>query len=72
MDEMQQSELKDVIWDLLSSVINKEVSVSNWPDVYSDAAFNNMAQISIFPMKLLHISRGKENTLKINKHMSHG
>jgi len=44
MDEMQRSELKDVIWDLLSSVINKEVSVSNWPDVYSDAAFNNMAQ----------------------------
>lgn len=37
IDEMERSELKNIIWELMSNVIGKEISISNWPTVYSDA-----------------------------------
>lgn len=37
LDELERSELKDTIWDLLTNVTEREISVANWPDAYADA-----------------------------------
>jgi hypothetical protein len=42
VDEMQRAELKDVIWDLLTNVTEREVSVANWPDVYAEGVIHKM------------------------------
>lgn len=42
IDEMQRAELKDVIWDLLTNVTEREVSVANWPDVYAEGVIHKM------------------------------
>jgi hypothetical protein len=42
IDEMLRAELKDTIWDLLTNVTDKEVSVANWPDVYAEGVIHKM------------------------------
>lgn len=42
VDEMLRAELKDTIWDLLTNVTDKEVSVANWPDVYAEGVIHKM------------------------------
>jgi predicted nucleotidyltransferase len=42
LDEMQRSELKDVIWELLTTMTNSEVSVANWPDKYAEGVIFKM------------------------------
>ncbi len=34
IDELQRAELKDTIWELLSYVSKRDISVANWPDEY--------------------------------------
>lgn len=36
MDEMARSELKDTIWELVTTLTDKELSVANWPDRYAE------------------------------------
>lgn len=42
IDEMQRAELKDTIWDLLSTMTEKEVSIANWPDKYAEGVIYKM------------------------------
>lgn len=42
IDEMQRAELKDTIWELLTNVTGKEISVANWPDAYAQGVINKM------------------------------
>jgi len=42
MDEMLRSELKDTIWDLLTTITEKEISVANWPDKYAEGIIFKM------------------------------
>jgi predicted nucleotidyltransferase len=44
LDEMQRSELKDTIWELLTNVGGREVSVANWPDEYWSGVLNKMTK----------------------------
>lgn len=44
LDEMQRSELKDTIWELLTNVSGREVSVANWPDEYWAGVLNKMTK----------------------------
>ena len=44
MDEIQRSELKDTVWELLTTITNKEVSVANWPDRYAEGIIFKMQQ----------------------------
>jgi predicted nucleotidyltransferase len=36
LDEMARSELKNTIWELVTTLTNKELSVANWPDRYAE------------------------------------
>lgn len=42
LDEMQRSELKDTIWEVITNVGGREVSVANWPDEYWAGVLNKM------------------------------
>lgn len=42
LDEMQRSQLKDTIWELLTEMTNQEVSIANWPDRYAEGVINQM------------------------------
>lgn len=42
LDEMQRAELKDVIWEVLTNVTKKEISVANWPERYAEANITKM------------------------------
>ena len=44
LEEMDRAELKNTIWELMSNVTEKEISVSNWPDVYADGVIHKMAK----------------------------
>ena len=44
LEEMDRAELKNVIWELVSNVVGREISIANWPDVYSEAAIHKMAK----------------------------
>lgn len=44
VDEMLRAELKDTIWDLLTNVTSREVSVANWPDVYAEGVIHRMKE----------------------------
>lgn len=44
LEEMDRAELKNTIWELMSNVTEKEISVSNWPDVYSEGVIHKMAK----------------------------
>ncbi len=60
LDEMERSELKDTIWDLLSNVTEREVSVANWPDVYADGVIHKAAKefnLSEEVVKYIHAER---------------
>lgn len=60
VDEMQRAELKDVIWDLLTNVTEREVSVANWPDVYAEGVIHKMQKefnLSEDVVKLIYAER---------------
>lgn len=42
LDELQRSELKDTIWELITTMTEKEVSVANWPDRYAEGIIFKM------------------------------
>lgn len=42
LEEMQRAELKDTIWELLTTITEKEVSVANWPDRYAEGVIFKM------------------------------
>jgi hypothetical protein len=44
LDEMLRAELKDTIWELLTTMTDKEVSVANWPDEYAKGIIHKMKQ----------------------------
>jgi len=44
VDEMQRAELKDTIWELLTHVSGREISVANWPDEYHAGVLNKMTK----------------------------
>ena len=44
LEEMDRAELKDTIWELMSNVADKEISIANWPDVYAEAVIHKMAK----------------------------
>ena len=44
LEEMDRAELKNVIWELMSNVVDKEISVANWPDVYAEAVIHKMSK----------------------------
>jgi predicted nucleotidyltransferase len=44
LDELQRNELKDTIWELLTTMTNQEVSVANWPDRYAEGIIYKMSQ----------------------------
>ena len=41
---MDRAELKNTIWELMSNVVDKEISVANWPDVYAEGVIHKMAK----------------------------
>ena len=42
LDEMLRSELKTTIWELITNVTEREVSVANWPDVYAEGVIHQL------------------------------
>lgn len=42
LDEMERAELKDTIWELVSTMTNQELSVANWPDRYAEGIIFKM------------------------------
>ena len=42
LDEMQRAELKDTIWELLTNVSGREISVANWPEEYHAGVLNKI------------------------------
>ena len=44
LEEMDRAELKNTIWELMSNVVDKEISVANWPDVYAEGVIHKMAK----------------------------
>jgi predicted nucleotidyltransferase len=44
LDEMDRAELKDTIWELLTNMTEKEVSVANWPDEYAKGIIYKMGK----------------------------
>jgi len=42
LEEMQRSELKDTIWELLTTLTEREISVANWPDRYAEGVIFKM------------------------------
>lgn len=44
LEEMDRAELKNTMWELMSSVTDREISVANWPDVYAEAVIHKMAK----------------------------
>ena len=44
VDEMLRAELKDTIWELLTNVSGREISVANWPDEYHAGVLNKMTK----------------------------
>jgi len=44
IDELQRAELKDTIWELLTHVSGREISVANWPDEYHAGVLSKMKQ----------------------------
>lgn len=42
LDEMQRNELKDKIYELVSTMTNSELSVANWPDRYAEGIIFRM------------------------------
>lgn len=44
LEEMQRAELKDTIWEILSTITKKEVSVANWPDQYAEGVIFKMKE----------------------------
>jgi len=43
LEESSRADLKEIIWELIYEVSQVDVSWDNWPDVYADAAVNQMA-----------------------------
>src|ERR1017187_7283225 len=43
-EEMDRAELQNVIWELMSNVVEKESSVANGSDVYAEAVIHKMAK----------------------------
>ena len=44
LEEMDRAELKNTIWELMSNVVDKEISVANWPDVYAEGVIHKMSK----------------------------
>lgn len=44
LEEMDRAELKNTMWELMSEVTDREISVANWPDVYAEAVINKLAK----------------------------
>lgn len=44
LEEMQRAELKDTIWELLTTITKREVSVANWPDKYAEGIIFKMQE----------------------------
>ena len=44
LEEMDRAELKNTMWEVMSEVTDREISVANWPDVYSEAVIHKMAK----------------------------
>jgi predicted nucleotidyltransferase len=42
LDEMARNELKDSIWEIVSTLTDKELSVANWPDRYAEGIIFKM------------------------------
>ena len=42
IDEQQRAELKDIIWEIISNVAKSEISIANWPDVYTKGVINKL------------------------------
>jgi predicted nucleotidyltransferase len=42
LEESSRSDMKEMIWELLAELCNKEVSWDNWPDAYAAAAIHKM------------------------------
>lgn len=44
LDEMTRNELKDNIWEIISTLTNKDLNVANWPDRYAEGIIFKMQQ----------------------------
>ena len=42
LEDVERNELKDTMWDLMSNITDREISVANWPDVYSEGVIHKM------------------------------
>lgn len=42
LEEMDRANLKDSIWEILTTITNKEISVANWPDKYAEGVIFKM------------------------------
>lgn len=42
LDEMDRAELKNTIWELLTNVTEREISVANWPERYAEGIIFKM------------------------------
>jgi predicted nucleotidyltransferase len=42
LEEMERSELKETIWELIYTLSQKEVSWDNWPDAYAQGVIRNL------------------------------
>lgn len=42
LEEMQRAELKNTIWELLTTLTEREISVANWPDRYAEGIIYKM------------------------------
>lgn len=44
LEEMERANLKDNIWELLTTMTNKEVGLANWPDKYAEGVIFKMKE----------------------------
>ncbi len=44
LEESSRADMKELIWELVYELTQKEVSWDNWPDAYAEAAVHKMAQ----------------------------
>ena len=57
IDDLARAELKDTIWELLTTMTNREVSVANWPDRYAEGIiFKMQSEFNLKDEVVAHIN----------------
>lgn len=59
LEESQRSELKNTIWEIITNVSGREVSIANWPDEYWEGVLSKMKAEYSLKDELVQYIRGE-------------